>query len=168
MGDFMSREKTLLFLDKIRDYIDIENVELKEETFRGSKYIEVQLTPNGEISFHVYDNEIIVFYFSAHSHFDNYWYGDNRYIDEAVDFLIYLFNEPFKLVEFFKGENNIGVKQYVLEDGEEICVSEILYTRHSLKNIFKKRRCEIKIIKYDKEIKNFITYSDYPGFSMKA
>ena len=57
------------------------------------------------VGFEIFENEIIVFFFSAHTHFENYSDKNNsEYISRAKEFLNKLFTCTIKHEKIFKGK----------------------------------------------------------------
>lgn len=76
------------------------------------------------VGFEVLENEIIVFYFTEHEHFEDYSSaleeGDPTYIERAVDFLKNLLTRPVRHVEYYKGRTLAKEKYFFIkENGEE-------------------------------------------------
>lgn len=106
----MNYETTKHILEKLKPYVDIENLDISTEStgWKGRKYKAdyIKIDEKHNVGFEVTDRSIIVFYFSDHSHFDNYTSDENDidYIGWAMEFLENLFTLPIRHVEKYKGK----------------------------------------------------------------
>lgn len=118
----------------------------------------VTLIENQDVGFEVFDNEIIVFYFTDHTHFEDYSSdlneGDPDYVQRAKEFLKQLFTLPIRKYDIFKGKKLSCDKYYfVLSDGTEDFIGGTLYKLCRFLNPFRKKRTEITTWQYDTDKK---------------
>lgn len=105
--------------------ISTENKDWKGRPYRSDF---VTLIKKQNIHFEVFDNEIIIGYFSDHIHFEDFSSdlkgGDPNYIERAKEFLTQLLTLPIQHIEKYKGRTLVKEKYcFVLPDGREDCIS---------------------------------------------
>ncbi len=154
----MNFEVTNELLETIKSYIENVNVTVCTENkdWRNlpekSDYVEV----GEQFSFKVYENEIIVFYFTNHDHFEDYSFdleeGQDDYIKRAKDFLIEIFEYKIKHVEVFKGKKLAYEKYFMVypDNTEESLVEYITHSLFRSLNPYLKKSEVIHIWKFDK------------------
>lgn len=162
----MNYNTTQILLDTVKPYFDIENIKITTENTdwkdRPYKSDFVTLIENQDVGFEVFDNEIIVFYFTDHTHFEDYSSdlneGDPDYVQRAKEFLKQLFTLPIRKYDIFKGKKLSCDKYYfVLSDGTEDFIGGTLYKLCRFLNPFRKKRTEITTWQYDTDKKCFTT-----------
>ena len=97
----MNYETTKELLEVIDQYIENANITIstENEDWKGKKYESdfVTIDEKNNVGFELFDNEIIVFYFTDHCHFEDYSSdledGDDDYIKRAKDFIVKLFEK---------------------------------------------------------------------------
>jgi hypothetical protein len=134
---------TNYLLDKISPYIDTDSVQIKTEStdWEGKKYQSdwVTIMEEPHISFEVFGekDEIIVFFFTAHEHFDNYNTptddesendegddtGNTDYIESAASFLINLLTLPIRCRKKYDRKSQTDERYYFVHPKEE----ELIY-----------------------------------------
>lgn len=158
----MNYNTTQILLDTVKPYFDIENIKITTENTdwkdRPYKSDFVTLIENQDVGFEVFDNEIIVFYFTDHTHFEDYSSdlneGDPDYVQRAKEFLKQLFTLPIRKYDIFKGKKLSCDKYYfVLSDGTEDFIGGTLYKLCRFLNPFRKKRTEITTWQYDTDKK---------------
>ena len=118
----MNFEITNELIDTIKPYT--ENVTVKISTdnkdWKGRDYKSdfVTIDEKNNVGFEVFDNEIIVFYFTDYYHFEDYSSeledGEDDYIKRAKDFLIELFENQIKYIEIYRGKKLATEKYYLV------------------------------------------------------
>ncbi|MDR0914714.1 MAG: hypothetical protein LBM65_06100 [Oscillospiraceae bacterium] len=160
----MNYEITEFILDRISSFIDKKNVTVKTENtdWRGKTYISdlVILDEENNVGFEVFDDEITVFYFTAHTHFNKQYYEELEleYSDSiAIEFLIDLFTYPIHYTKVYKGKKLINEK-YHIETDDYTGMRTIDSAWHGLVNFhnpFAKKVKENFIWSFNKETKCF-------------
>lgn len=156
----MNYSVTQELLSIAKAYCNPENITISTENkdFKGRTYLSdfITLIEKQNISFEVFDNEIIVGYFTDHIHFEDYSSGLNEgerdYIERAKEFLTNLFTLPIRYTETFKGKTLISEKYcFVFSDGTQDCISGLI-SHHFLFgfNPFSKKHIVKKTWQYDK------------------
>lgn len=118
----MNYETTSILLEAIRPYLENATVEISTENkdWRGHSYESdlVSIDPVNHVGFEVFENEIIVSFFTDHCHFKNQiselQNGEENYIERAKSFLIELFEHKIQLMECWKGKKLSSEKYYLL------------------------------------------------------
>lgn len=100
----MQFQATSEILEVIKPYIGNANVSINDDF--------VMIDKKNHVGFDVMENEIIVFYFTNHSHF-----GEGDYIKLAKGFLLELFQYTIRHDEFFKGKEK-SLEKYYIEYGD--------------------------------------------------
>lgn len=123
----------------------------------------VTIDSKNHIGFEVFDNEIIIFYFTGHCHFEDYSSelqdGEDNYIERAKSFLKELFEYKIRRDEFYKG-NTISYEKYFImypDSGKEKCICNTWFGLLKFMNPFAKRTVHSKIWQFDKSKGVFIT-----------
>lgn len=159
----MNFEITNDLLDTIKQYAKNATVttftdnEIGNDNNHKSDYISVD--EKNYVGFEVLDGEIIAFYFTDHTHFEDYSSnikdGDD-YIKRAKAFIISLFTNEIKHIEIYKGKKLAREKYYfVYSDNTEELITSIWRGLESLLNPFAKRTEKVTIYKFDKEKSRF-------------
>ena len=96
----MQFQTTSEILEVLKPYLGNANVSINDDF--------VMIDEKNHVGFDVMENEIIVFYFTDHMHFEDYTSeleeGEDDYIKRAKDFLIELLTYTIRHDEFFKGK----------------------------------------------------------------
>lgn len=176
----MNYQTTQILLDTIKPYFNVDNIKLStnNKDWRGCPYQSdfVMLIENQNVHFEVFDNEIIVAYFTDHIHFEDYSFDLNEgvpdYIQRAREFLKQLFTLPIRRYDIYRGKKLFCDKYYLLlADGTEEYVGGTWYGLFRLFNPFMKKRTEITTWQYD-TCKNCFTtvlaWKDDPDAKMKV
>ena len=78
----------------------------------------VTINEKNNFGFEVFDNEIIVFYFTDHYHFEDYSSdledGDDNYIKRAKGFIVELLENKIKYIQIYKGKKLATEKYYIV------------------------------------------------------
>ena len=147
-------------LETLKPYTENANITVSCENtdWKGQNYKSDFVTINEEnnLGFEVFDNEIIVFYFTDHYHFEDYSseseYGENNYIKRAKDFLKKLFENQIKHIEMFKGKKLATEKYYIIySDNKEEYIGGTCWRLMRLFNPFLKKKEKETIYKFSKE-----------------
>ncbi len=112
----MQFQATSEILEVLKPYLGNANVSVNDDF--------VMIDEKNHVGFDIMENEIIVFYFTDHMHFEDYTSeleeGEDDYIKRAKDFLIELLQYTIRHDEFFKGKKKSLEKYYMLyDDGRE-------------------------------------------------
>ncbi|MCD8026745.1 MAG: hypothetical protein LUF33_07460 [Clostridiales bacterium] len=124
----MNFKTTLELLEVLDPFIENANITVSDRSKniknKNLKSDYVMIDRKNNIGFEVFDNEISVFYFTEHCHFDDYASelieGEDDYIKRAKDFLFELLQNQIRHMEIFKGESLHSEKYYIVYcDGRE-------------------------------------------------
>lgn len=124
----MNFEITNELINTIKPYTEnvtiIISTDNKDWKGRNYKSDLVTIDEKNRVGFEVLDQEIIVFYFTDHYHFEDDSSdlndGDDNYIKRAKDFIIHLFTEQIKYIEIYRGKKLAAEKYYfVYSDNTE-------------------------------------------------
>lgn len=142
-------------------YISIENKDWRGKTYK-SDY--VTIIDGHNIGFEVFDNEIIVFYFVGHCHFEDYSSmnkNNKNYVSRAIDFIIKLFTLPVLYVKISKGRK-VKCEEYffMMQNGQEESLSGPSYQLLS-SNPFAREITTKVTWQYDKITGDFINSKDF-------
>ena len=134
----MNFEITNELINTLKQYTENATITLstdnKDWKDRDYKSDFVTIDEKNNFGFEVFDNEIIVFYFTYHYHFEDYSSeledGEDDYIKRAKDFLTDLFENQIKYVEIYRGKKLATEKQTYEEmtttlDGEKASTGQI-------------------------------------------
>ena len=120
--------QTRELLTAISPYYEADNIVTSTENldWRGEKYQSdlVMLDEEHNIGFEVLDNEIIIFYFQDHVHFEDYSSeledGEPDYVVRAKEFLVNLFTREIRIEEYYKKNELVRDSYYfIMPDGDE-------------------------------------------------
>lgn len=154
----MNFQITQILLDTIKPYFDIDNIKLStnNKDWKGHPYQSdfVTLIEDQNVCFEVFNNEIIVSYFTVDTYFEDYSFdlneGEHDYIQRAGEFLKQLFTLPIRKYDIYKGKKLSCNKYYLLlSDGTEEYVGGAWYGLCRFLNPFPKKRTEITTWQYD-------------------
>lgn len=163
----MNYPTTELLLDEMQNYFDIDDFSIVTESkdYRGRPYRSdfVTLIEKQNVRFEVFDNEIIVSYFTDHVHFEDYTSelsdSDPDYIHRAIDFLKNLFTLPLKRYDYYKANKLIKDKYcFIKSDGTEEFIGGCWYGLVSFFNPFAKKKLIASEWRFDKDKKCFVEY----------
>jgi hypothetical protein len=157
----MNFETTNLILEKLKQYIDINDLEVSLESinYKNVKYKADFITIDKEnnVGFEVIERSIIVFYFSEHTHFDNFITDENdtEYINHAIEFLENLFTLSIRHVETYKGKKLYYERYFFVKVNEDECFGGSWYGLVRLFNPFAKKSSKTTIWQYSVDLKKF-------------
>ena len=138
------------------------------KNYRGveytADYVEVLNDPQNSISFEVTENEIIIFFFTDHVHFNDYVVDlkDNEpdYVKRAAEFLEKLFTLPIERKYTVKGSKVIRDETlFIKSQTEKESCAGVTICFAGIKNILKKKMKVIEMKCFDKAIGNFLIQS---------
>lgn len=140
----MNFKETDEILACLKPYLENSDIVIstENEDYRGRKYQSdfVTIDEKSNIGFEVFDNEIIVFYFTEHSHFEDYTSepeeGQDDYIKRAKDFLLGLFENKIKYTAIYKGKKLSTEKYYIVRPNGENYIGGAWWGFKSLLNPF--------------------------------
>ena len=124
-------------IDVSTDNVDGHNLNYKSEV--------VIIDGSNHVGFEVSENEVIVFYFTDHYHFEDYTSelqeGEENYIERAKQFLKELFEYKIRHIEYYKGKTISSEKYFVMyPDGrEDECIGGAWYGFSKFINPFAKK-----------------------------
>ena len=161
----MNFETTSILLDAIKPYIKNAAVEItvanSDRHDRSYKSDIVSIDAKNNVGFEVFDNEVIVFYFTDHCHFEDYsselQNGEDNYIERARSFLKGLFKNKIRHIEYYKGKTLSSEKYFILlSDGKSECIGNTWFGLFKFINPFGKRSIRSITWQFD-EIKGVFT-----------
>ena len=163
----MHFETTSMLLESIQPYIEnsIVNISTENKDWRNRYYESdfVNIDDKNHVGFEVFENEIIVFYFTDHYHFEDYSSeleaGEDNYIERAKSFLKELFEYKIRHVEYYKGKTLSSEKYFLLyNDGrDDECIGNIWFGLERFINPFGKKTMHSTTWQFDKSKGVFTT-----------
>lgn len=161
----MNFEITKEILDSLSTYINTDKISISTESkdWKGRPYKSdfVNIDSANNIGFEVFENEIIVFYFTDHMHFEDYSTEEEyNYIYRAKEFLTKLFTSRLRRIETYKGKKLVKDFYYFIynnKDDEQI--GGTFWSLKSSLNPFAKKTQKITTWIYDKERSQFTSRS---------
>ncbi len=163
----MNFETTSILLEAIQPYIDNSTVEIATENKdchnRNYKSDFVSIDAQNHVGFEVFENEVIVFYFTNHSHFkydsSELQAGEDNYIERAKSFLKELFEYKIQHVAYYKGKILSSEKYFLLyNDGrEDECIGNTWFGLSKFLHPFGKKTMHIMTWQFDKSKSAFST-----------
>lgn len=152
-------KETNMLLDGLKQYIDLNTVKISTENtdWRNRKYKSdlVTLINEPSIGFEVFEDEIIVYYFTDHVHFSHDNDSECDYIKDAQIFLDRLFSLPIKKYEIKKGNKLLREKYtFLFPNDKEENTNTIVYSFGVL-SLFSKKITTIETWQFDKEKHTF-------------
>lgn len=156
--------------DELLDLVNIvaPNAGIKitctNEDWRGREYQSdlVTLDSANNIGFEVLENEIIIFYFTEHHHFEDYSFERDlslpNYVERAKEFLKDLFSCTIRYEKKYKGKTLISERYvFVYSDKTEECPAGVWVHGILVRLIpFLPKRTECITWKYDKKLGTFV------------
>lgn len=159
----MNYKTTSQLLDSLENYIDKSKISIstdnKDRKNRDYKSDLVMIDEKNNVGFEVFDNEIIVFYFTDHCHFEDYSSepDEDNYIKRAADFILELFQYKICHKEYYRGKSLCREEFYIIyDDGESVCIGTTWYGLSRFKNPFMKKSSISTIWQYNKSKGYFI------------
>ena len=163
----MNFETTSILLDAIKPYIENATVEITTENEdchkRNYRSDFITIDAENHVGFEVFDNEVIVFYFTDHYHFEDYSSelqdGEDNYIERAKSFLKELFEYKIRHIEYYKGKNLSSEKYFLLyNDGRaDECIGNTWFGLERFINPFGKKTISSTTWQFDKSKGVFTT-----------
>ncbi len=173
----MKHEITKELIKAVTPYIIPDNITISTNitNCKSGKYYSDLVTAEQKhrVGFEVFDNEIIVFYFTDHCHFEDYSSNssdiEDNYIIRAKKFIVELFTLPIRHVETYKCDKLVSEKYYIVHpDGREESKTGVIC--HSIirqLNPFIKKTTTMTTWQYDKS-KEMFTNSQPKIYNPKA
>ena len=155
--------QTIELMDAINKLCNIDAVKVSMENtdWRGKKYKSdvVTLELEHNIGFEVLENEIIVFYFKDHTHFEDYSSDldadEPDYVARAIEFLVNLFTSKIRIEEYYTKDKLVRDRFYfILPDGDEY-IGGTFYKFWTAILCKKKLQKKIHVWAYNKITKRF-------------
>ncbi len=153
------------------NFIDSDNYSIQTEGHKNyigveytADYVKIIDDPHNSVSFEVTEDDITVFFFTDHAHFNDYCceLKDNEpdYVERAAEFLEKLFTLPIERKYTLKGTKVIRDESWFIQSQteKESCAGTT-FSFAGIKNIFKKKRTVAEAKRFDKTAGNFITYA---------
>ncbi len=168
----MNYEITTTLVEALRPYIGDKSVNIttEEKNWKGeaSKSDYVEVDKKNSVGFEVMNNEIIVFYFTDHTHFEDYTSelaeGEDDYVKRAIEFLIDLFRYKICNIKHYKGDKMYS-EQYFISYGdgrEDDYIGGTMWSIISYISPFGRKRKKQTVYFYDKQKGCFVTRSSLP------
>lgn len=163
----MNFETTSILLEAIKPYIKNATIDITTENkdWRNRNYKSdyVNIDAKNHVGFEVFENEVIAFYFTDHSHFEDYSSelqdGEENYIERATAFLKVLLEHKIRHVEYYKGKILSSEKYFMMyHDGrEDECIGNTWFGLSKFINPFGKRTMRSMTWQFDKSKGVFTT-----------
>lgn len=144
----MDFKTTTMLLEAIQPYIENSDVNITTENKdwrnHNYKYDFVNIDAKNHVGFKVFENKVIVYYFTGHYHFRDYISklrdGEDNYIERAKSFLKELFEHRIYHAEYYKGKSLSSEKYFLLYyDGRSIeCIGNTCFGLSKFINPFGK------------------------------
>lgn len=167
-GETMNFDITSKIIEELKPYIKDESIavslENKDWKKRDYKSDLVTIDEKNNVGFEVFDNEIIVYYFTDHCHFEDYSSEfdevEDNYIKRAIDFLAELLQYKICHQEYYRGKSLYSEKYYIIydDDRKNKCIGTTWYGLSKFINPFGKRSRKSTIRQYNKS-KGYFTNS---------
>lgn len=155
----MNYETTSILLEAIQPYIANVSVEIstenKDRRDRSYESDLVYIDPRNHVGFEVFENEIIIFYFTDHCHFEDYSSehqdDEENYVDRAKAFLIELFQCEIQNFEYYRGKKLSSEKYYLLYNNgrDRKCIGHTWFGLVRLINPFGKKFVRARTWRFD-------------------
>lgn len=155
----MDFEATLTLLKIIEPFIENSSVDVSS----SGKSDLVIIDAKNHVGFEVFDNEIIVFYFTDHCHFEDYTSelhdGEDNYVERAKAFLLELLTYKIRHIEYFKGTSLSSEKYFIIyDDGrEDACIGNTWFGLSRFINPFGRKSERSTTWLFDREKGRFTT-----------
>ncbi|MGN0523667.1 MAG: hypothetical protein ACI4IG_05275 [Eubacterium sp.] len=155
----MNYQTTTQLIDALEAYVDKSKISIstdnKDWKNRDYKSDLVMIDEKNNVGFEVFENEIIIYYFTDHCHFEDYSSepdeGEDNYIKRATDFILELFQYKICHKECYRGKSLCTEEYYIIyDDGESVCIGTTWYGFSRFKNPFIKKSSISTIFQYDK------------------
>lgn len=156
----MDFEATLTLINALRSFL--EHTSVHNESNGKSDLVIIDEVNN--VGFEVFKDEIIVFYFTDHEHFEDYTSelreGQEDYIMRAKAFLLELFTYKIRHIKYFKGSTLSSEKYFLLyDDGrDDVCIGNTWFGLSSFINPFGKKSERSITWMFDREKGMFTTH----------
>ncbi len=158
---------TAMLLEVLKPYIENADVTISSENKdwknRDYKSDLVTIDKKNNVAFEVFENEVIVYYFTDHCHFEDYSSelreGQAPFSERAKEFLLELFQYSIRHVEYFKGKTLSSEKYFILyRDGrEDECIGNTWFGLERFINPFGKKTSRSTTWQYDQSKGCFTT-----------
>ncbi len=155
----MNFEVTNELLEVLKPYTEKSSVSIstENEDWKGRPYQSdfVSIDEEHGVGFEVFDDEIIVFYFGDHCHFENYTSelqdGEDEYTKQAKEFLVELFENRLKHQEIYRGKKLASDKySFIYSDDTEKYIGGTWWGLVRFLNPFAKKTEKTTIWRFDK------------------
>lgn len=159
----MHFEATDILIEELKAYTSNYTIDVSKDNH--GHYISelVTIDSKNHICFDVYDNEIIVFYFTDHCHFEDYTSelhdGEENYIDRAKYFLKNLLENPIRHIEYYKGKTLSSEKYFFVynDERDDECIGNTWFGLERFINPFGKKIMHSTTWQFDKSKGAFTT-----------
>ncbi|MBQ8797826.1 MAG: hypothetical protein IJZ56_06510 [Oscillospiraceae bacterium] len=148
----MDFEATLTLLKIMDPFIENSSVDVSST----GKSDLVVIDKANYVGFEVFANEIIVFYFTDHTHFEDYTSelhdGEENYIERAKAFLLELFTYKIRRMEYFKGDALSSEKYFMIYGNgrADVCIGNTRFGFPRFINPFGKKSERSTTWQFDK------------------
>ena len=161
--NFATTERIINFTDKFIPKAQYIVQTEDHKNYFGQAYTADYVVINDPFPYHiaieVVENEIIIFFFGDHIHFEDYTSelenGMPNYLDRAIEFLEKLFCYPIERRRTFKGDKVIRDESLLVESDNAMTSIGVTYSGAGLKNLFKKSTKTIERFAFDRETQSF-------------
>ncbi len=163
----MNFENTTQLLEALKPFtenaditVSTENKDWKNRAYRSDL---VTIDQENNVGFEVFPNEIVVFFFTDHLHFEDYTCEPEKeqenYVERAKSFLLELFQYKIRHIEFYKGKTLLREKYYILygDEREDTCIGNTSFGFLNSFNPFAKKTSRTTTRQYDKTKGRFTT-----------
>ena len=132
--------------------LSTDNKDWKDRDYKSDF---VTIDEKNNFCFEVFDNEIIVFYFTDHYHFEDYSSdledGDDNYIKRAKGFIVELLENKIKYIQIYKGKKLATEKYYIVySDNTEERIGGTWWGLERFLNPFAKKIKKTTLYKFNK------------------
>lgn len=155
--------QTVELLEAVREFCneDVVKVSTDNTDWCGKAYKSDLITLESEhnVDFEVFDNEIIVYYFKDHTHFEDYsselQEGEPDYIVRAKEFLRRLFTQKIRIEKYYKKDALVKDSYYFVSQEDEEYIGGTHWKLFTALFCKKSLQKEIQVWEFDKLTKRF-------------
>ncbi len=163
----MNFKETEQLLTTVTKYLSSDKIRIQTDTCKDylgksytADYVQITNDPNNHIGIEVTENEIIIFFFTDHAHFEDYTSpikeGETNYIQRAAEFLDKLFTLPIERNYTIKGNRIIRDESFFIIGNKKVSCAGITLSFAGFRNMFKKKKRVCEKFLFNKETACFI------------
>lgn len=162
----MNFEITKEILNSLTPYINADKISISTESkdWKGKPYESdfVNIDSTNDVGFEVFENEIIVFYFTDHHHF--YAEEETTFPTLAKEFLTQLLTTRLRCIETYRGKKLVKDNYYFVYDNKDTeSIGGTFWNLRCFLNPFTKKTQKSTTWIYDKEIGQFTNTENKQG-----